>query len=244
MYEKTIKLLMSIIQNTPPRLPLLEVKDRLKIFSGPPLPKNYTVADLFKILNTSQGISQNSKHQDLPSDVINWASGDSASARTFDQAITDFFQRLFQEIINNCPEILLSEVDLFHGHLISTPNDLLLVFHAKEYPYDLEFAKYKAALKINPSVKQFYSSDDAYKTRNIIWSLKQNHFYQLDTSPGSPFHDLIKSEIYDFAPDLVVKANALQQEYLGDNIADINYFTNFDGKTYLPFITRGPKGQF
>ena len=82
--------------------------------------------------------------RDIPSRVLNWGSnGLGGMPWCFsDKSCNDFIINLAQMINIYNPGIRLSPHDLFHAHMINYElNAMALVFHAKEYPADLEKAK-------------------------------------------------------------------------------------------------------
>lgn len=181
----------------------------------------------------------------------NWASGGSPFRRFKDDELTDFFEGLFTTLAavslsltpGDSPwwqgePVQLSRADLFHGHLIwdtSAPfADLLFLFHAKEYPSDIERTKAGFAKLLEPGrYKDFDTSSPEFKYRCSIYSLRLNRLYILKLSDnGSPYRSFVAE------PDLTVDENPLRidQDDLGECVADINHFPN-DGVP-LFFCTR------
>lgn len=181
----------------------------------------------------------------------NWASGGAPFRRFKEDELTDFFEELFTTLVavslslttGNSPwwqgaPVQLSRADLFHGHLIwdtSVPfADLLFLFHAKEYPSDIESTKAGFARHLESGVyKDFKTSSADFKYRCSIYSLRLNRLYILKLSDnGSPYRGFVAN------PDLSKTYNPLRidQDDLGECVADVNHFPN-DG-VRLFFCTR------
>src|SRR5690606_17987080 len=84
----------------------------------------------------------------IPKRVLEWGSnGYMGMPWQFkDQAYNQFFINIFNLITTYYNFIKLTPHDLFHAHVISffnsaKKNHIAMVFHAKEYPFDLEFYK-------------------------------------------------------------------------------------------------------
>ncbi|MFY0529110.1 hypothetical protein ACN28I_40095 [Archangium gephyra] len=171
----------------------------------------------------------------------NWASGGSPFRRFKDDEITKYFEELFESLVgvsaslaaNKDPwfegdSIALNRADLFHGHLVydtSAPlPDILLLFHAKEYPSDIEEFKSNTAKLLEPQAyKEVKTSSKGYKYRCSIYSLRFNKLWILRLSDNnSPYRSLVND------PNLNAHQNPLRidQDDLGECVSDINYFPN------------------
>ncbi len=216
---------------------------KVQMLKGPALPSGISTEDFFNILKDRDSIIKNTHNIELPIFIKNWSSGNGQKPRRFNDSITNYFQELFLSIHNNFPDTKLNVLDLFHGHMIidkrSNPNDILIVFHSKEYPLDLEKRKNESALKEYPNIETFQTGTNSYLKRNYIWSLRKNKIWRINTSEETGFHNLIKSPIYEFYPELVSRANTAQENYLGETIRDINFFLEHKGEKIKPFITQG-----
>jgi hypothetical protein len=192
------------------------VEEKVDTLLGPPLPKNL-ILDL-------KNLKKSTKQLDLNPNILSWASS-VQNPRIFKNRVNnDFFQNIFHQIEKSFPDIKLDRVNLFHAHLMQTPNDYLLVFHAFEYPMDLEPYKFELARKLNPQITPFTTNSKGYDRRNLIWSFTKNKIWRFDTSLKSKFNFLIRSPAYALYPKEVLLGNALQENLFGKNIADINYF--------------------
>lgn len=106
----------------------------------------------------------------VPSRVLNWGSGGKAGLpwRFREERCNDFFSNLQAHIAEALPEIRQSPHDLFHAHLISYgPGNkrIAAVFHAKEYPRDLERIKNHYQVR----EETFFSTEASFETRNFVY---------------------------------------------------------------------------
>ncbi len=184
-------------------------------------------------------------------DLLRWGSS-SPVARTFKSTFVDhYFSHLFFGLVSFARErglqLSLNTTDLFHGHLLlfqGQQTDLLLVFHAQEYPFDLAETSFnaKAAIKTLQG-KKFSHKTLTYKRRNFIWSLRRNHLFNLKTSPHESFHSLIFPEgwknnndrLYPEGPtlhQLAVLANTVQDGLLGQGLGSLNFFPQLGAPLY------------
>ncbi|OJH40265.1 hypothetical protein [Cystobacter ferrugineus] len=186
--------------------------------------------------------------------LSNWASGGRAFRRFKEETVTDYFEELFEMVVavsmshqSGSPpwfdgeHIRLSRADLFHGHLIfdnSTPSaqDVLLLFHAKEYPSDIEPNKSQFAKTLEPgNYEEFKTSSADFKYRCSIFSLRHNKLWMLRLSDnGSPYRDLIANRQLT-APQNPLR---LEQDFLGDCVADINFFPNDNSRLFFCVMPR------
>jgi hypothetical protein len=106
---------------------------------------------------------------DLPARLIDWGSGGLLGTpwRYKNEACNEFFISLFKQIASSLPKVNLTPHDLFHAHAIlyGQKDRLALVFHAKEYPSDLERGKNHYQI---PS-EEFTSTDVSFRRRNFIY---------------------------------------------------------------------------
>jgi hypothetical protein len=153
----------------------------------------------------------------------NWASGNAPPFYRFTSStVTGWLSRLFAEVARAGGHTL-SRADLFHCHLVYEPTgpDLVAIFHAKEYPDDIEHNKHGQAAGVDSGVVAFDTATPAFASRNPIWSARTRRIYvphfQNNTNP---YRTLLMD------PDLTVGDNPrfFDAVVLGDCIADINYF--------------------
>lgn len=173
---------------------------------------------------------QGKRKLDLSKEVLNAAS-ESAEGRVwaFDEnGLDSFFKDLFLTIHRQSPhKVDLSPKDLFHGHIFVFEDNLGILFHAKEYPNDL-FPEHNA---------DFSTQHQNYHYRNILWLLKPNRIWALDTAETSPISrrliypgwvELPATE--DWQEDVIAQyrqANTVQESYfqeLGKGLGSVNYF--------------------
>jgi len=190
---------------------------------GPNLPAN-----LFSELLHPQ---KNTEIVDIRPELLSWASIGTKPRVFKNELINDFFKKLFHLIEKSYPDITLNRVNLFHAHLVKSPDDFILVFHAFEYPIDLEPQKFALAKKLNPKITPFTSKSENFNRRNLIWSLKKNKIWRFDSS--SKFNFLVRSPAFEFYPEEVLRANALQENLFGRNIGDLNFFPSEEKKLFI-----------
>ncbi|QRO02060.1 hypothetical protein JRI60_25140 [Archangium violaceum] len=189
----------------------------------------------------SNTLSNESKLEKTPGyfKIENWASGGAPFARFTDQATTTYIDSLFDSVASHLSarygnKRVLSRNNFFHGHLVletsgSSP-DLLLVFHAFEYPRDLEPTKCGFAGTLEPTVTSFRSSDAAYKWRNAIWSMRLNTIWLIHYADNTnPYRELLAD------PDVSKAGNplVLDESKLGKCVADLNTFPKEDVRSFL-----------
>lgn len=104
----------------------------------------------------------------IPARVRDWGSQGKAGKpwRFTNDACNDFYASLQRRISEAVPGILQTPHDLFHAHLIGygpLEDRLAMVFHAKEYPRDLEPQKYPYQVYS----ENFYSNSPSFSKRNF-----------------------------------------------------------------------------
>lgn len=120
---------------------------------------------------------------DLPPRILNWGSqgrGDGVPWHFTEQACNDYYIDIFNKIVQTKPAIKLSTHDLFHAHIVSYGDKggyQALVFHAKEYPRDLEVAKNY----YQPNRDKFSTLDPSYRDRNFVLFSQATEFAQQNT---------------------------------------------------------------
>lgn len=135
-----------------------------------------------------------------------------------------FIQHLFECIAQSFNHIKLSETDLFHGHLIKTENDLIIIFHAKEYPDDLYWW--------NKEKSGYTTKSPEYYERNFLWSRNKNTIWLLKAKPGDKdyglFLKLIIPENFIESEDIemAIRAYTVQQDYFGKKVYDIYTYSD------------------
>lgn len=111
----------------------------------------------------------------IPERVLNWGSGGLGGTpwRFSESTCNDFLLKLTQAIGFYNSQIRLTPHDLFHAHMINyEAQATALVFHAKEYPYDLERVKnyYQTYSHM------FYSFENSYQDRNFVYFSQDTEF--------------------------------------------------------------------
>jgi hypothetical protein len=165
--------------------------------------------------------------------VENWASGGAPFRRFKVAALTAYVDELFElvaallaSISGEPPHKILRRQDLFHGHWVycADAKDVLIVFHAKEYPADIEETKANHARELEgDKYERFVSADRSFKLRCPIWSMARHTVFIPDFSAlDNPYRVLLDN------PDLTKRDNPLllSQTNLGACIADVNCFSN------------------
>ena len=223
--------------------------EEITTIKGPPLPSGFTLDQLIERFSSQKNLIKLTRPQKIKRNLVSWASG-AKSPRVFkDEKLTTLFANLFLKIEQSFSDINLNRLNLFHAHLVGDDRvwggDIFLIFHAFEYPIDLELKKNRIAVNRDISLATFRTGTRSFDRRNLIWSLRANKIWRVDTSKGSIFNHLIRSPAYDIYPTEVSRANTAQESYFGKVVGDINYFPQ---EYKEPFITRGvgnpPVGNF
>lgn len=158
--------------------------------------------------------------------TTNWASTSSSPAVYYllNADITTHLSIIFENIasIYNADlqfmSIVLCRNNLFHGHVLYNKelNDILIVFHAFEYPEDLEPQKSSQAKKIESGIAEFKSFEvDAFVWRNAIYSVNKNCIYISDINQ-EPYCSQLR-----IGPPCYC---TLDENKVGERLFDINYF--------------------
>lgn len=189
----------------------------------------------------SDALSNESRLVKTPSynKVENWASGGAPFARFKELSVSTYLDSLFGWVAAHLSskygdKTVLSRNNLFHGHLVfetfgSSP-DVLLVFHAFEYPGDLEPLKSRFAMTLEPRVLPFNASDPAYRWRNAIWSMRLNRVWFIHYADNThPYRDLLADS------DVSRSGNPLflDESKLGTRVADLNTFPSEGVRPFL-----------
>lgn len=174
---------------------------------------------------------------DLPKRLVDWGSG-GAGGRPWlfsSQVCNEFFISLLQRIAEDVPDIILSPHDLFHAHLItygenlSTKPRLAIVFHAKEYPSDLERVKNN----YQRPPESFSSKDKAFKTRNFIYiNYVGGQTIHINDQPKTLVNDIyaVNDQGYCHQYFSSISANTLSEKSLAKDLhnaklwGDVNIF--------------------
>lgn len=143
-----------------------------KLATLPPLPKD-CIDSLDKTAFSKNEIA-------VPKRVIDWGSnGRGGDPWQFtNPRCNDFFADLFSVIADQSSSMLTPH-DLFHGHVIKygkgDQSFVAIVFHAKEYPYDLEPNKnrYQAPRE------RFSTRDDTFIMRNYVYLGHDNALFRV-----------------------------------------------------------------
>jgi hypothetical protein len=125
-----------------------------------------------------------------------------------------FFRAVF-DAVRAGTRAQYGRADLFHGHVNYWNGDVVIVFHAKEYPsnlIDTQFASANALLD-EPGT-QFQTTHADFRYRNALYSFNRNAIDVIDLqtiNAASPYHALLTANI------------TLDQTQVGQFIAGINY---------------------
>lgn len=161
------------------------------------------------------------------------------------------FKKIKQEqdkrVTNRQLEIRFSERDLFHGHVVAHESepDVVVLFHAKEYP-DGEFPDYRRAqlqkLGLYTDTRTF-GNVASMSERNYLWSLRTNKLYLLtDPNRTGPkanpdFAALITQAGRGVS---VLTAGTVSESFFGTELFAANYFPNHLNTGSLFFTPKGP----
>jgi hypothetical protein len=114
-----------------------------------------------------------------------------------------------------------SRSDLFHCHLNYYNDDVVLIFHAKEYPDPLEAGKANAAESLEPGSK-FGMVHEHFKSRNAVYSMKSG---KLTTIKDMTDADGTLAKIDpSFDDNDIFDGLTLQDGKFGHPIASVNFF--------------------
>ena len=170
----------------------------------------------------------------LRDDVKKKASGIRDLVFSFtDVNLTKIWQELFIGIANCDDSITISDLDLFHGHLFRLSHEqpeLLIVFHAKEYPIEIP----------NPEGKHggFSTESSEYQRRNILYLSSTAKIYILHGNTSSFWQSLIIPEGIEEVElrDIFRQANTLQTEHFStftETLGDVNYFPSHSPQLFF-----------
>jgi hypothetical protein len=170
----------------------------------------------------------------IPDRIVNWGSvfANSSPWRFMDSSCNDFYAQLFERIAKILPFIKLSPHDLFHAHVLTyegakNTKEIALVFHAKEYPVDLE----KAKNNYQREEEKFTSKDDSFLHRNFVYlsENKDAHPEIYEISRKGTCAAYFPEGANYFSEELLAK-NMKNSSYIGDinmfltkNISRIKY---------------------
>jgi hypothetical protein len=185
--------------------------------------------------NTQKTVAARYAYMSINAGTGRGASNDNVN---FTRPVGEFFCMLFREVRDRTGH-QLNKSDLWHGHLVQTrASGVCVVFHAKEYPKDVDVDRSSANKSGN-----FSSEDDAYRWRNVLWKASDNKIYKIDAgvyrqSTQTLVHrsPLFDNVIEDVAQewDLIAAAygvdkraaRTLEQEELGRQRVDLYYLMN------------------
>lgn len=186
--------------------------------------------------NTQKTVEAKYKYMSIDPGTGYGASKDNVNG--FTRPVGEFFCMLFREVRDRTGH-QLNKSDLWHGHLVQTrASGVCVVFHAKEYPKDVDVDRSSANKSGN-----FSSEDDAYRWRNVLWRASDNTIYKIDAgvyrkSTQTLVHHspLFDNVIEDLAQEWALidandavklrAARTLSQEELGRQRVDLYYLMN------------------
>lgn len=178
----------------------------------------------------------------IPKRILQWGSnGYMGMPWQFkNSSYNQFFISIFNTITTYYDHIKLTPHDLFHAHVINFSNKakkdhIAMVFHAKEYPFDIDF--YKSFYQHPNEI--FFSFEKNFNDRNFIYY-----------SPLKNYIFLIKnidecSKLFDAngkatVSEEIVAKNIKNSKYIGDinlflkdNIDRIKYNFSFNEQTFI-----------
>lgn len=158
--------------------------------------------------------------------TTNWSSSSSTQWGYYlsTQAIASHFKIIFEKIASiynselEFMSMVLCRNNLFHGHVLynETLKDIFIVFHAFEYPCDLEPQKSSQAKEIEPGIDEYDSEAiAAFAWRNAIYSVNNNCVYIPDISQ-EPYCSQLRRGPAEYC--------TLDETKVGTRLFDINYF--------------------
>jgi hypothetical protein len=185
--------------------------------------------------NTQKTVEAKYAYMSINAGTGRGASNDNVN---FARPVGEFFCILFRNV-SAVTGHRLHKSDLWHGHLVQTRSGgVCIVFHAKEYPRDVDVDRSSANKSGN-----FSSEDDAYRWRNVVWKASDNRIYKIDAgvykkSTQTLVHHsaLFDNVIEDVALEWDVigaaygvdkrAARTLEQEEIGRQRVDLYYLMN------------------
>lgn len=166
--------------------------------------------------------------------------------------IEAFVTSMFTGIVAGHHATAFTERDLFHGHFV--PNeanrDVVVVFHAKEYPVDMlnsfQIQRFQRLNLETPNMFVFDADNPAMYERNFIWTLRTNKIYLVTGAPKSPspastFRDLMCLKGVFPTEPIQVKCGTMWEQNFGDELFSVNYFPTLLASQPLFFC---PVGQW
>ena len=144
-----------------------------------------------RLVPRAQLLRPDGLHEKFESNLRDWASG--SGGKAFDiniPGINHFMAGLFELIVEHVPDTEINEFDLFHGHVVPTekPRDLVILFHAKEYParqaglfplLSPETIKQATASGVIRNEQSFGDDLKTMTDRNFLWVLSTNTLWAL-----------------------------------------------------------------
>jgi hypothetical protein len=141
---------------------------------------------------------------------------------------------------------ILRRNNLFHGHLVDCDDmdDTYVVFHAAEYPKNLEEVKSTLAKGLEgANAVEFSSADPGFVYRNVIWSLGKRMLWNpvynsTELMPGEhPTWALLKGAGLEKGERDTqdVMAVTVQQDRMGTEVAGLNFFPGENVRSFWRF---------
>lgn len=232
--DKNYPSYVSVINQNIPALPAALEKIQQHLLAGKP---EYAQKELNFLLRTYNKVPGLEKCGTFYERAKEYGSGGRlGNVKIFSGRIEKFFQDLFNAIVQygRNEEILLVADDLFHGHVMVLHDketnfcDIVIVFHAKEFPADLPEAggfKNRAASPTNFNMR----NDKAFNKRNFVYSLRSHTLVNLQKNSSGKDYQKYKELITEYDPSFDLMVNTLREHYFGKNLFDINYFPNLYG---------------
>ena len=149
------------------------------------MPAPLLVRNILKNRSPKKALTDMTEDQNdqIPKLLLKWGSGGQRARFFKDNEVKTFFSNLFRQVIRLGKQeqlsLSLNTTDLFHGHLVllnEGTRDLIIIFHAQEYPHDLPFTQHKSIEAVRTYKKTLKGKKFGHKTisfqrRNFIWSL-------------------------------------------------------------------------
>jgi hypothetical protein len=177
--------------------------------------------------------------------IRSFGSGEGEYAFDVPGGLHGFFAQLYDTIAKHQPGTEVSMLDLFHGHVVPSEDhrDLIVLFHAKEWPSELtenqwtgadrtETWKSEGLLQTIP--KRFSTAGAEMDVRNFLWTLSMNEIWVLSdpkrkdpSQADAGFLDLIapggdKGRLYSEAE--TVPVGTVTESSFGIDLMNVMYF--------------------
>lgn len=197
-----------------------------------------------RLVPRAQLLKPGALHEDYEPNLRDWASGSGRQAFDIDiPGINHFMAGLFDLIVQHVPGTEINEFDLFHGHVVLTerPRDLVILFHAKEYPAQdepliplidqgtVERGLASGVVRGDPG---FRDDVETMTDRNFLWVLSTNTLWLLSDRERAgekrdpDFATLLKTIGIEEFENFERIVGTVDESHFGTDLMNVNFFPN------------------